>query len=55
MMEDKLSIEELFELQDLNKRTKLNATTDEQLAEVERIEKNILERMKEIEVGKWQI
>lgn len=43
-------IEDLFIFQDINKRTKLNAITEEQLKQVERIEKEIENKMKELYV-----
>lgn len=43
-------IENLFNYQDINKRTKLNATTEEQLKQVEKIEKEIEDKMKELYV-----
>lgn len=43
-------IEDLFIFQDINKRTKLNAIIEEQLKQVERIEKEIENKMKELYV-----
>lgn len=43
-------IEDLFIFQDINKRTKLNAITEEQLQQVEEIEKEIENKMKELYV-----
>lgn len=43
-------IDDLFIFQDINKRTKLNAITEEQLKQVERIEKEIENKMKELYV-----
>lgn len=41
-------IERLFVCQDINKRTKLNATTEEQLRQVEQIEEHIKNKMNEL-------
>lgn len=43
-------IEDLFIYQDINKRTKLNATTEEQLSQVEKIEKEIESKLKKLYV-----
>ena len=48
-MEDNYKeIEDLFIYQDINKRTKLNAVTKEQLSQVDKIEKEIENKMKEL-------
>lgn len=41
-------IEDLFIYQDINKRTKLNAVTEEQLSQIERIEQEIENKLKEL-------
>lgn len=46
----KQEIEDLFLYQDINKRTKLSATTEEQLRQVEKIEKEIEDKLKELYV-----
>ena len=43
-------IENLFLFQDLNKRVKLHAVTEEQIQQIERIEKQIEDKMKEMYV-----
>lgn len=43
-------IEDLFLCQDINKMLKLNTTTEEQLRQVERIEKEIENKLKELYV-----
>lgn len=43
-------IEDLFIFQDINKRTKLNAITEEQLKQVEEVEKEIEDKLKELYV-----
>ena len=43
-------IDDLFIFQDINKRTKLNATTEEQLKQVEEVEKEIESKMKKLYV-----
>lgn len=48
MENEKDKIENLFIYQDINKRTKLKATTEEQLRQVERIEKEIEKKLKEL-------
>lgn len=52
MPDDKYSkvIEELFILQDLNKRTKLSVITENQLKQVEEIEEKIENKLKELYV-----
>lgn len=43
-------IEDLFIFQDINKNAKLKATTEEQLKQIERIDKIIQDKMKELYV-----
>ena len=52
MQENKYSkvIEDLFILQDLNKRTKLSVITENQLRQVEKIEEEIENKLKELYV-----
>ena len=47
---DNKEIEELFILEDINKRTKLHATTDDQIKQVEKIEKQNENKLKELYV-----
>lgn len=43
-------IESWFMIQDINKKLKLNVTTEEQLKEVERIDAKIMQKLKELYV-----
>ena len=43
-------IEDLFIFQDFNKNLRLNATTEEQIKETERIDAKIMQKLKELYV-----
>lgn len=47
-MQTFILLENLFILQDLNKQLKLNATTSEQLKQVEKVESNIQKEFKKL-------